>query len=217
MAAGMLGLPPNLCNQAHKGRRRLMLGCDGPSTSMPGMSLPHALLTSLLERPGAGSELADRFDRSIGYFWHATHQQIYRELARLEDAGWVSSKPEPGARGRKRIYRILPAGRRELKRWIAEGEEPRPIRDGLMVRLRAAAAVGDDAGDGVHAELERRLAFHQHKLALYREIETRDFPGRDIDRRQELQHLVLTAGIMHETFWIEFSRKALRALSKTPA
>ena len=48
------------------------------------MSLPHALLTSLAERPGSGSELAGRFDRSIGYFWQATHQQIYRELARLD-------------------------------------------------------------------------------------------------------------------------------------
>jgi len=48
------------------------------------MSLPHALLTALVERPGSGSELAGRFDRSIAYFWQATHQQIYRELARLE-------------------------------------------------------------------------------------------------------------------------------------
>ncbi|MBA5845288.1 PadR family transcriptional regulator, partial [Escherichia coli] len=55
------------------------------------MSLPHALLTALAERPGSGSELADRFDRSIGYFWQATHQQIYRELGRLEETGWIES------------------------------------------------------------------------------------------------------------------------------
>ena len=53
------------------------------------MSLPHALLTALTEHPGSGSDLAGRFDRSIGYFWQATHQQIYRELARLEAAGWI--------------------------------------------------------------------------------------------------------------------------------
>ncbi|MFX4748000.1 hypothetical protein ABTB74_18915, partial [Acinetobacter baumannii] len=44
------------------------------------MSLPHVLLTSLLERPSTGFELARRFDRSMGFFWNATHQQIYREL-----------------------------------------------------------------------------------------------------------------------------------------
>src|SRR5450830_1600944 len=49
------------------------------------MSLQHALLTSLVEKPCSGYELARRFDKSIGYFWHATHQQIYRELARMDE------------------------------------------------------------------------------------------------------------------------------------
>ena len=47
------------------------------------MSLAHALLTSLLEQPSSGYELARRFDKSIGHFWQATHQQIYRELGRI--------------------------------------------------------------------------------------------------------------------------------------
>ena len=55
------------------------------------MSLEHALLVSLRERPGTGIELARRFDRSIGFFWQATHQQIYRVLRRMEDDGWVSA------------------------------------------------------------------------------------------------------------------------------
>ena len=45
------------------------------------MSLAHAVLTSLIEKSSSGYDLARRFDKSIGYFWHATHQQIYRELA----------------------------------------------------------------------------------------------------------------------------------------
>jgi len=40
------------------------------------MSIQHALLTSLLEKPSSGYELARRFDKSMGYFWSATHQQI---------------------------------------------------------------------------------------------------------------------------------------------
>ena len=55
------------------------------------MSLPHALLTSLVERPASGLDLARRFDSSIGFFWAASHQQIYRELARMEAAGWIRS------------------------------------------------------------------------------------------------------------------------------
>ena len=50
------------------------------------MSLAHALLTSLQEKSSSGYDLARRFDKSIGFFWRATHQQIYRELARMEAA-----------------------------------------------------------------------------------------------------------------------------------
>jgi DNA-binding PadR family transcriptional regulator len=82
------------------------------------MSLAHAVLTSLLEKASSGYDLARRFDKSIGYFWHATHQQIYRELARMEAAGWIeSSVPADAGNTRKKEYRVLPAGRLELARW----------------------------------------------------------------------------------------------------
>ncbi|MEU0155402.1 PadR family transcriptional regulator [Micromonospora fulviviridis] len=55
------------------------------------MSLEHAILVSLLEQPASGYELARRFDRSIGRFWTATHQQIYR--------GTPTSWPPPPRRG----------------------------------------------------------------------------------------------------------------------
>ena len=56
------------------------------------MALEHALLVSLSEREASGLDLTRRFDRSIGFFWSATHQQIYRVLARMEADGWVSSE-----------------------------------------------------------------------------------------------------------------------------
>jgi DNA-binding PadR family transcriptional regulator len=175
------------------------------------MSLPHALLTALLEHPCSGLELARRFDRSIGYFWHATHQQIYRELGRLEQAGWVESLPPESGRGRKKVYRVLPAGRKELKRWTTESQDPKPLRDELMLRLRAEALIGPTA---VMQDIERRLDMHRQKLVFYRELEAHDFPAEDISREKRLQHLVLTAGIMLEMLWVEWSEKALEVLSQ---
>ncbi len=177
------------------------------------MSLPHALITALVEQPSSGSDLASRFDRSIGYFWHATHQQIYRELGRLEAAGWVESLPPESGRGRKRVYRVLPAGRKELRRWVAEQQDPTPQRDAFMVRLRAEAAVGPT---GLVKDIRRRLELHRQKLTVYQAIEARDFAGVEEDgsRKQQLQHLVLTAGILQETQWIAFSEKALAVLGE---
>jgi DNA-binding PadR family transcriptional regulator len=178
------------------------------------MSLPHALLTALVERPCTGADLARRFDRSIGYFWQATHQQIYRELGRLEDAGWVVSEPVEDSRGRQRLYQVKPAGRKELKRWVADTTEPRALRDELMVRLRAEAALGPS---GLDAEIRRRIEQHRHKLAIYREIESRDFAQGADTRERKLQYLVLKAGIDALSLRIGMEEEALRVLALPPS
>jgi DNA-binding PadR family transcriptional regulator len=179
------------------------------------MSLPHAILTALLEKPSSGLELTRRFDRSIGYFWSATHQQIYRELGRLESDGLIRALPaEQPARGQKKSYEVLPAGRAELARWTAASQDPKPHRDVLLLRLRAAAVVGTE---GMEADLRRHLDLHRRQLAEYREIEERDFePGRD-SMRDRLQHLVLRAGIDLETFWIQWLTHALEEFQELPA
>lgn len=76
------------------------------------MALEHAILVSLLEQPGSGYELARRFERSIGYFWTATHQQIYRVLKRMESGGWIDVREVPQqARPDKKEYSVAaPAG-----------------------------------------------------------------------------------------------------------
>ncbi|MFD3410125.1 PadR family transcriptional regulator [Streptomyces cyaneofuscatus] len=171
------------------------------------MSLPHAILTALLEKPSSGLELTRRFDRSIGYFWSSTHQQIYRELGKLEQAGRIRALPAAApARGQKKEYEVLPAGREELAAWVALPEDPRPVRDPLLLRMRAAAVIGVN---GMGAELRRHLALHERQLAEYREIEERDFtpaPEGDADR---LRHLVLRGGIDLETFWIRWLTRAI--------
>ncbi|MCX4999898.1 PadR family transcriptional regulator [Streptomyces longwoodensis] len=171
------------------------------------MSLPHAILTALLEKPSSGLELTRRFDRSIGYFWSATHQQIYRELGKLESDGLIRALPaEQPARGQKKAYEVLPAGRAELARWTAAGQDPKPQRDALLLRLRAAAVVGTA---GLEADLARHLDLHRRQLAEYQDIEERDFPpGRD-GPEDRLRHLVLRAGIDLETFWTGWLAHAL--------
>lgn len=179
------------------------------------MSLPHAILTALLERPSSGLELTRRFDRSIGYFWSATHQQIYRELGRLERSGCIraleSARP---ARGRKKEYEVLPAGRAELTGWVSGREDPKPVRDPLLLRMRAAAVVGTD---GLPDELRRHLALHERQLAEYTDIEARDFTrGAEVSgpdgptEADRLRHLVLRAGIDLERMWVEWLSEALR-------
>ncbi|MFI0982255.1 PadR family transcriptional regulator [Streptomyces sp. NPDC021093] len=171
------------------------------------MSLPHAILTALLEKPSSGLELTRRFDVSIGYFWSATHQQIYRELGKLEQAGLIRALPQDvPTRGQKREYEVLAAGREELVAWVAKAEDPKPLRDAFALRLRAAAMVG--TGE-LLAEVERHLGLHRVQLATYQEFEKRDFPTRATGREERLQHLVLRAGIEMERFWVGWLEEAM--------
>ncbi|MFF5444898.1 PadR family transcriptional regulator [Streptomyces sp. NPDC012888] len=172
------------------------------------MSLPHAILTALLERPSSGLELTRRFDRSIGYFWSATHQQIYRELGRLEEAGLIRALPsEQPARGQRKEFEVLAAGRDELARWVGESADPKAIRDPLLLRIRAAAVVGTG---GLAAELRRHRELHERQLASYRAIEERDFPPeRRSSDEDRLRRLVLRGGIELETFWLRWLEEAV--------
>ena len=180
------------------------------------MSLAHALLTSLLEQPSSGYDLARRFDKSIGHFWQATHQQIYRELGRMEKAGWIRSEPDPDpARTPKRTYAVLPAGREELMRWVAEAAPLTELRDEFMVRLRADAVIGPL---DMVPELRRRRALHADKLRAYRAIEARDFsPEAEPTRTRRIHHLILKAGIQYEQGWIAWHDEALALLGEEGA
>ena len=84
------------------------------------MALEHALLVALREQPASGLELAKRFERSIGHFWTATHQQIYRVLARMDADGWVEATTvNQSGRPDKKVYDVTSAGAEVLRAWLA--------------------------------------------------------------------------------------------------
>ena len=180
------------------------------------MSLAHALLTSLLEKSSSGYDLARRFDKSIGYFWHATHQQIYRELARMEAAGWVqSSVPADAGKTRKKEYRVLTAGRKALAHWAAQPAPPADLRDEFMVKLRADAMLAEV---DLRPELARHMQLHRNKLAHYQTIEARDFfAAPNLSRHAHIQHMILKKGILYEEQSIHWTQEMLAVLDALAA
>ena len=104
--------------------------------------------------------------------------------------------------------------RSTIRRWIAEKQDPTPLRDELMVRLRAEAAIGPA---GLAQEVARRQAMHQAKLDVYQRIEQRDFLGKEPSRERRLQHLVLKAGILQEQVSLAIAKEALEILGDPAA
>ena len=172
------------------------------------MSLAHVLLTSLLEKPSSGYALAGRFDKSMGFFWNASHQQIYRELKRMEENGWISSSAALDAgKTKKKTYEVLEAGKTELKQWTLLATDPSQIREEMAVRLRAEAILGPL---GIVSELKRHLQLQQEKLNLYLSIEQRDFKKHDtLSREQHIQYRVLLLGIESQKTWIKWATETI--------
>jgi len=163
------------------------------------VALPHAILVSLSEQCCSGYELARRFDRSTGYFWSATHQQIYRTLRVMEGNGWVTVTPvAQQGRPDKKVYNVSPAGHAELARWIAEpvaGTANSVLRD-LAVKIRGAEY--GDVG-AVRRQVAALRAQRAGRLDIYRALEKRQFPDRGGLSGSSLhQYLVLRGGIRAE-------------------
>ncbi|MER0484368.1 PadR family transcriptional regulator [Streptomyces sp. Edi2] len=180
------------------------------------MALDHAILVSLLEKPGSGYELARRFDRSIGYFWTATHQQIYRVLKRMESDGWIDVREVPQqARPDKKEYSVAAPGRAALSGWLHEPIEPESVRHDLAVKIRGAAF--DDPAALIR-EVERHHRAHSDRLAHYLAGERRDFTGPEApappDAGQELQHVVLRGGIAYERMTLAWLDDVLATLHR---
>jgi DNA-binding PadR family transcriptional regulator len=94
-----------------------------------------AVLGLLGLKPMSGYDIKNAVDRTIRHFWAASYGQIYPELKRLEQAGWIKGSDESrGARAR-RVYKITAQGRRELRGWMHGRETRIEMRDESLLRL----------------------------------------------------------------------------------
>ncbi|MEU9986081.1 PadR family transcriptional regulator [Streptomyces sp. NPDC048045] len=97
------------------------------------MSLKHALLGLLSERPASGYDLLKRFETSLANVWPATQSQIYTELTKLAGSGLITVAAE-GPRGRKE-YALAEEGMAELRHWLTETKPQRNTRSDLLLRV----------------------------------------------------------------------------------
>src|SRR5437879_13381753 len=108
-------------------------------------------------------DLANTFDSSIGFFWKANHQQIYRELSRLRDRGHIQGREVvQSGKPNKLVYTLTPEGRAALKHWAARPSSPSSIKDDLLVRLYALDSIDIDT---LCDDLMARLEHHRHRCS----------------------------------------------------
>jgi DNA-binding PadR family transcriptional regulator len=158
-----------------------------------------------------GYELAKTFDTSIGFFWRADHQQIYRELTRLRDRGHVQGREVvQSGKPNKLVYTLTSEGRAALRQWAARPSRPASIKDDLLVRLYALDSIDMPP---MRADLMARLEYHRDRFSRFEHILKKRFAHGVASSADTGKLLVLRMGLRYERAVVEWCEEALDTLS----
>lgn len=128
------------------------------------MSLKYALLGFLSTEPASGYSLAQEFSESMGWFWSASHSQIYPELRRLEEEGLVASREAEGEGGKvKRMYELTPRGLDDLRAWVVTDTDYPPQRDVERIKL---VFLDEAPLEAMRQHLQAHIKHHEDLLAI---------------------------------------------------
>jgi len=159
----------------------------------------------------SGYDLAKNFDASIGFFWRASHQQIYRELGKLRDKGFVESQEiSQSGKPNRIVHTITEDGKNALNSWSKKPVRMPSMKDELLAKFYALEFM--DVGS-LKDQLTVRIDQHRSKLTQYHRIKERFYDGKALNRNQTGKLFVLEMGIEDEKKRIESLQGLMDKLS----
>ena len=176
------------------------------------MALAHAIMTALLEDDLSGYELAKDFETSLGFFWHASHQQIYLELRKLADKHWLNKREvSQSGKPNKIVYGLTKAGRDALADWVYTKTKTQAAKDELLMKLYNLSS---DNASHLAAEVSERREQMMRLLYLYEKIRRRHYNDpRALPTRRKGVYLALASGISQGEQFLAWCDEALELLS----
>jgi DNA-binding PadR family transcriptional regulator len=178
------------------------------------MALKHTILAFLSRQPLSGYEVAKEFADGFGScFWKASQQQVYAELAKLEQQGKVTYEAIPqSGRLDKKIYSIAEQGQQELLDWLTKPCAPSAIREDLGVMGLAGHLV---ASQVVIREIERRRQLHLEMAEQIKQLDAHFAKHLDsLDLKDLYMHLIIRRGIRYQEEWVAWCDEALEAITQ---
>lgn len=176
------------------------------------MALAHAIMTALIEEDLSGYELARDFETSLGFFWNASHQQIYLELGKLSKKKWLKRREiSQASKPNKIIYGLTALGRRELAQWVYGKTKTQAAKDELLVKLYN---LSDENAAHLAGELATRREEMMRLLYLYEVIRRRHYDNPEaLPTRRKGVYLALTSGISQGEQFLAWCDEALELLA----
>jgi PadR family transcriptional regulator AphA len=180
------------------------------------VSLKHAILVLLDQQAASGYDLHKRFQQHMGFFWQASHQQIYQQLKGLlnDDMIGVEDVSQQGKPDRKE-YRITDMGRQSLIAWMQQSCKPMKVNDSLLLKLYGGHLV-DKAY--VLKDLQQQKDTHEKTLSVLLQIEQQYQAMTEQDQQlYQLRYLTLRRGIHHVNAWLAWAEEAQQVIERQPA
>ncbi|MFJ5965952.1 PadR family transcriptional regulator [Bacillus sp. NPDC093026] len=179
--------------------------------------LKFAILGLLDQRDLTGYDITKHFKDTLGQFWSAKHSQIYPELKRLTEEGFIQFDVHiQGKKLEKKVYQITDAGKVELDEWLrTKGPIPETTKDEFMLKTFFISSM--DKKDAVelftHQLLERtkKVDMLEHKLKVL----TEEDPSVQLLHSVQFGHfLVLTRAIEREKGYVLWLQKTLHFINQ---
>ncbi len=176
------------------------------------MALAQAIMTALIEDDLSGYELARDFQASLGFFWHASHQQIYQDLRKLADKGWLNKREvSQSGKPNKIVYGLTKAGRDALAEWVFSTTKTQAAKDELLIKLYNLSA---DNAAHLASEISGRREQMMRLLYLYEKIRLHHYDDpQTLPTRHKGVYLALAAGIAQGEQFLAWCDEALELLA----
>lgn len=179
------------------------------------MSVRHAILGMLAQRPRHGYDLHAAFEALVGGVanWEVKPAQIYTTLTRLEESGLVACASDMGEGDEpdRRIYAITIQGVDALHEWFTNGAAPDHQRDEFYVKLMVALASGE-------ADPVRLIQIQ--RSCLYQELHAATTLRDSYNPRVAMaQILLIDKAIMHleaDLRWLDIVEMRLEEVKDQP-
>ena len=177
------------------------------------MSVRHALLGLLAQKPRYGYELCAGFTALVGgkENWDVKPAQIYTTLARMVESGLVTLEAKDGSQG-KSEYAITPQGNEELMAWFRTSNIEEPHQDPFYLKLMLSLEL--EAVDATPLIVIQRAALYQELHRITKQRQTLDA------NRQLAQILLMDKAVMHleaDLRWLDMIEARLDEVVLQPA
>lgn len=160
----------------------------------------------------SGYDMVKAVEGSLGFFWAPAKSQIYSELKRLKQVGFISER-EVAQENRpdKRVYTITSLGKEAFDEWLRRRDhEPEEVRSILLLKL----FFGHEMSDGeARAKVLEFRAWAQDALEKYTAIESAiaEHGGPEAPQ-QFFPYLTLTYGLAHARAGMQWADEVLARL-----